>query len=367
MNPSATSSTVNEGVYADLSNYPRAVSYYAKCPVCGGVHGSFKTMREAHSQKVCGACSLDDIDKIKKQVHQVVWEPEKKVKPLAKLVGESDESPDAYAKFQPDGNEENASKADEIPVDPVPVEGGPGTLDQAHELLTHYDSWVREAIAQLCEEIGKQEEDADIEDGKGDYHYRCEDSTTYFKVTVGGYEYEVFKNEDVTYNQAVRRVEFDVTDTPELFKPDFLARFVDEDKLKSAIGDPYEDWGDDITSLDYEDKIEKLVDNDRIEFDDERFFTSTGKLRKLTKSRASIVDELIEKFIEDTKPEFDPWVYLRDVYGEEEVAKRAVELAGINAKEAAEACVSSDGWESYLDRDDRAIHLPNGAVAIPQD
>ena len=62
--------TNTSGIYQDCSGYPD-VEFYARCPKCGLVHGSYKTMREAHAYRLCNRCQVDNINKLKKQVREL--------------------------------------------------------------------------------------------------------------------------------------------------------------------------------------------------------------------------------------------------------------------------------------------------------
>ena len=99
MNASAAFSLLSEradgwaaahGIYADLSRWPAEVTYYVKCPICGSVHGSYKSMREAHASKLCGPCNLKAVGKLKDEIVDVVHDPEHKPKAMAKILGEAD-------------------------------------------------------------------------------------------------------------------------------------------------------------------------------------------------------------------------------------------------------------------------------------
>lgn len=98
--------TNTKGIYADLSGYPD-VEYYVKCPKCGQVHGSYKTMREAHAKRLCDLCDIETINKLKKQVKEVDA-PKNRGKPgksLSHLFNEADEMvpppPDPDPEFDP--------------------------------------------------------------------------------------------------------------------------------------------------------------------------------------------------------------------------------------------------------------------------
>lgn len=79
----------HRGLYADLTRGAENATYYVKCPVCGNVHGNYKDTVEAHTKRLCPACNLDAINKIKDEVQKVVSDPAHKPKEMAKIVGNS--------------------------------------------------------------------------------------------------------------------------------------------------------------------------------------------------------------------------------------------------------------------------------------
>ena len=66
------------GVYADLSDLSQP-KFYSKCPKCGHVHGFYTNLADAVLKKICGACHLDDIEKLKRELEKGDKPP--KVKP----------------------------------------------------------------------------------------------------------------------------------------------------------------------------------------------------------------------------------------------------------------------------------------------
>lgn len=322
-----------DGIYADLSKYPDEVSYYVKCPVCGQVHGSYKSMKDAHSKKVCGVCNLDQIEKIKKQIHQVVYEPEKKVKPLAAIMQEADEVPP-------------------VPVPPVPE---PDDVDPTDRLdpwaeMTRMmnPDWVTTALRRIAKHLDVDEDDIEIQSRGGDYNEDNPDATTYFTVDVGSQEWMVFKDADIAHNLAEERVAEDVVNEPGLFSSSFLVGYIDTDELRDAIGDPYEDYGEDERNLDYDEKLDKMVEEDKIEFDDPLFFKKNGEPRVANKARIAQLDAMVEEWIEETKPTIDPWEWLEDNYGKDQAGEEALKLVDVDAKRIAKDVVGNDGWENTL-------------------
>ena len=143
-----------------------------------------------------------------------------------------------------------------------------------------------------------------------------------------------------------------------------MRQFIDEDALKRALGDPYSTYGEEERDLDYDELIDKMAEEDRIESDDPVFFKVNGEHRTATKSRVKQLNDTLEDWIKDTKPNFDPWDYLEELFGAEKIAEEALKLVNVNAAELAADVVRSDGWTNTVARyDGRSIELKHGAVA----
>jgi hypothetical protein len=332
--------TNTNGIYADLSKWPEEVSYYAECPKCKQVHGNFKSMVDAHRNRHCTHCSVDNVDKIKDEIFKVLWEPEKKIKPIAQLVGEAEDlPPELPPELPPDPGYDP-----EDDIDP-----------KADVLRLLAGNWVMRAVRQLEIEINdKLEIDDEHNTWYGaDYDPNDPEAATAVYVKVVGTaahdeDYIIFKDDDTAHAAAVEQVKRDYDDEPNIFSMDLLEQFVDEDRLKNTIGDHYEDWGDEERQLDYEDKLDKMVDEYRIEPDDPIFFKKNGGKRTENRDRKRQLDEIVDSWANDTKPEADPWAWLKDCYGDEEAKKWAVEHAGIDVDKMAEYVVQSDGWQNTI-------------------
>lgn len=61
------------GIYADFADGFDKPKYYCKCPKCKFVHGFYKTPREAIVRKLCNLCRFKDVEKLKKEVHQIAF------------------------------------------------------------------------------------------------------------------------------------------------------------------------------------------------------------------------------------------------------------------------------------------------------
>jgi hypothetical protein len=341
------------GVYANLSNYPREIQYYVKCPKCGLVHGDFRSMRDAHSKKLCDVCNLDAINRLKDEIQDVIHDPEHKPKEMAKLVGEALELFDPF-----DSPPEN--KGVPLPPEDEPTEPM-DTKSEIERLLL--GNWVDVTLRQFADDENYDLTDLEIDDRWGDYDSTDLESTTQFKIDVGDKGYVFFKDEDVAKNHALEMVHSDLESEPELFAQDWLRGFVDEEKLRNAIGDPYEDWDDEVRSLDYEELLDKMVEEGCVEDDDPVFFKKNGDKRIENRLRVQMLDQHMEIYIEREKPSWEPWAWLEDVYGKEEAQKHAIEMAGIDIDAAAKSAVSTDGWAHFIARyDGHSYTLENGAV-----
>lgn len=341
------------GVYGNFSNYPNEVSWYVKCPKCGLVHGDFKSMRDALGKKLCDTCNLDTINKLKDEIQKVIHDPDHKPKEMAKLVGEAVETFDPFDE-PPEGQ----------PGVPLPPEDEPlDTKSEIERLLL--GNWVDVAIREFAEDQSVSLADIEIDErwGQGDYDPDDLDSTTQFKADVGNEEWLFFKSEDEAETYALQMVRQDLETEPEIFSQDWLRGFVDEDRLRNAIGDPYEDWEDDVRNLDYDDLLDKMVEEGYVDDDDPRFFKKNGEHRVENRLRLAVLNKEMESYIEREKPSWEPWEWLEDVYGKEEAQKWAVENVGIDVDEAAKSAVSTDGWQHFVARYDGNSHtVENGAV-----
>ena len=339
----------NNGLYANLSHWPNAVEYYVECPKCHKVHGDYATMKEAHDRRLCSDCDVKAINDIKKEVRQVVLEPDKKVRPLASIVGEAEEPPSA-------GNADDAF----LGRDPA---------DELDRML--FADWTFAARWDLANELNYSIDDVVIDTADyaaGDYDANDPCDTTFFTIAAGAQKWLLFKDFDTANNYAKKIVRQDLEQEPEIFSADWIRQFIDTEALAQAIGDPYEDHGQEERDLDYEDKLNRMVEENEIESDDPVFFKEDGEPRRANNAREEQLDSILEKWIEETKPEFDPWEYLEDCYGKDDVVKQALELVKIDTEKAAESTVNEDGWEHFVARyDNNSVELKNGALAARLD
>lgn len=342
--------TVTEGVYGDHSNWPHSSKYYAKCPKCGLLHGDFKTLRDAHSKKFCPMCSLEQINKLKDEIEKVVTDPEYKPKEMSKIVGEAIE---LFDPFDTPPEETVPELPDDSPAD---------THAEIDRLLL--SNWVDVALREFSQDENIDFEDLEIDKNwrEGDYDPDDPESTTQFKVELGNQEWLFFKDNDTAEAYALEIVRNDLTYEPELFTQDWLKQFVNEDRLRDAIGDHYEDWEDEVRNLDYDELLGKMVDEGYVESDDPTFFDEDGNALESTDASISALDTVMEDFIDKEKPKADPWEWMRDVYGHD-ASKEAIKMVGFDLEKAAADAVATDGWQHFVNHyDGNSSDLQNGAI-----
>jgi len=345
------------GVYGNFSKWPHEAVYYAKCPKCGLIHGNFKTMREAHAKKLCNDCNLDAINAIKDQVYDVVHDPDHKPKEMAKIVKEDVEPFDPFdTPPEPQG----------VPIPPEDdPDFGVDTKSEIERLLL--GNWLDVALRGMAADLDCALTDLTINEHWSERHGNYDPSnmeeTTAVEIEAPGSTYLLFKNHDEAEKYAIERVSNDLNDEPGIFTQSWLKDFINEERLKDAIGDPYEDWENEVRDLDYPERLEKMVDAGYVESDDGLFYKNNGDPRIETTARAKALEAYVDSYVEKEKPTVDPWEWLRDVYGEEDATKHAIEMAGIDIPKAAQSAVDTDGVAHFLAHyDHNQNELENDAV-----
>lgn len=304
--------TNTKGVYADLSGYPD-VDYYVKCPKCGNVHGSYKTMREAHGKRLCGVCDLETINKIKKMVKEVD-SPKNRGKPgkgLSRITNEADEA---------------------LPAPPE------DDFDPREYLTTTpHGDWVQASLLELGDQQGTQFSIAmrsraflDSPDTLTSVELEGDDGT----------EWKLFKSEDEAIRTITNEVERQLQDEPENFNQDWLGRFIDQDRLRNYLREEAEniEW---LTEQSEQEQVDYLIKQDVL--NEEDFYNEDGDFV----DNEDLREAGLENYREKKAASFDPMEWFRDVYGRDEAMKYAVEAVGINARAAAEDAVAADGWVRF--------------------
>lgn len=342
------------GLYADLSGWPdRPAQYYVKCPKCGQVHGSYSSLRQAHSKRLCQGCDLETVNKLKDEIAQVD-DPGHKLKPISKIIGEAEEL--------------------------LPDEPGFNPRD---ELLSLGGSWIINAKLELEQREGvslkfKESDEDDLHsDPEAVDTFELEDENPQSYRS-----YTVYKTDEVAEQAAFERVKQDLEDSPENFSANWLQHYIDEDELRRAIGDPYEDWEGELEGKDTPEIIEFLVGEGKL--DEETFYTKTGKIRKITRATQELLDAAIEEYKEESKPKFDPWEWMEEMHGSGEgresygltpnqrkeirmanAVKAAMNLVRIDYDRAAQDAVRADGWAHFMSSyDGNYIQLEDDVVAV---
>jgi len=329
------------GVYANLTRWPEFIQYYVKCSRCGLVHGDFKSLKDAMAQKLCDTCNMDVINKLKDEVTKVVDDPEHKPKAMTKIIGEAD---DRFDPFDAPPDEP------ETGVPPLPAEDMPDVTSEIDRLLL--GNWVDIALRDFAAQNGEALSDLVIDEEWSERHGNFDraklEDTKYFKLDCG-HEYVVYKDSDVMEEHALELVTQTLTDEPEMFTQSWLINYIDTEKLKREIGDPYEEWEDENVPTDYGELLQKMVDENCIDDGDDVFFKRNGEARVENKVRAKALDAIKDDYVANNKPTVDdPMDWLREIYSEEEVIKEAIRMAGIDVKAAAKSAVDTDGAAHFL-------------------
>ncbi len=334
------------GLYADYSRYPD-IEFYAKCPKCGTVHGSYKNMRDAHARRLCMNCDREAVEKLRKLVKEVDL-PKNRGKPAkstSKLFNEADER---------------------LPAPPTP-------LDPRDYVLTtqRYPGWIGKALDSLIDETGivlvpelDDEEVAEPENiekffASGDVFGHGQEQRARF---------DIRKNEQVFIDDITKKVAHEIQEEPENFKREWLRKFINIDQLRRQLqydaANSVRGYLEDEYS-DYAKKRDFLVDKGKLEHDD--FFDEDENEIEITPDLEVQIDNAFDQYADEeveSKLE-DPIEYLADIYGEKEAEKEAVKMVGIDYEKAAEDAVERDGWMHYARAySNHEYELAGGAVAI---
>ena len=322
--------TNTKGIYADLSAYPD-VEYYVKCPKCGQVHGSYKTMREAHGKRLCGVCDVEAINKIKKMVKEVDA-PKNRGKPgkgLSRITNEADEM--------------------------LPEPPGDDFDPREYLLATPPGDWIQAAIMDLTEHAGTQLSVAPRS------RAFLDDPDSISKIELegdDGTEWTVWKSEDDARAETLNSVRDRLETEPESFTQDWLQNFVNQDRLKDYLSEEARDieW---LTDMNEQEQVDYLIKQGILNQED--FYNDFDEFM----SNEDLLEAGREAFREKKAADFDPMEWFRDVYGRDEAMKYAVEAVGIDVNAAAENAIDTDGWVHFANSyDGNSFNLENGAVAI---
>lgn len=188
----------------------------------------------------------------------------------------------------------------------------------------------------------------------------------------GEREWIVFENEDVAEKTAVAKVREDLENEPYLFSSSFIENHIDEenlnDTLRSDVEESSRSYYDDISSEDDDTygnrQIRELIEGGYL---DERETWNNKDNTAEKYQEANDYDEALEKAIDsmtDDKLSNGGIEYLKEIYGDEDAIKKAIDIGGIDYDEASQDAVDTDGVGHFLDGyDGREEDLPSGAVA----
>jgi hypothetical protein len=330
------------GIYADLSEWPRHIDYYVKCPECGNVHGFYKSLADARSKRLCQNCDHDRVEKLKKEIAKVT---------------ENEQPP---VPFDPD-----------LPVNPKA------------EIKRYIGAdWIDLAKWELSKDLGEELVfDPD--------HYTNKDidpelPDDYVKVTFKAIDsdinYIVYKTEGDAEKEALEDLKNSFEDEPDTYS-EWLINFIDTDKLRDTLMSDEENMireQFEEEHSDYEDKAKAMVEAGKL--DEDSFFKLNGEFRKLTPQRERLIDLAVDEWVEESAKDrlSDPVEYMKELgWGDRTETDRYTgrkipsmfeqikDWGALDYEKAAEQAVAADGWQHSLSRyDGKSINLPGGSVAI---
>lgn len=176
--------------------------------------------------------------------------------------------------------------------------------------------------------------------------------------------YVVCKSDDDAEAAATNQVREDMDNEPELFNQDFLTSYIDEEHLRDQLSSDVEEMiRETPDSYGWEagqdaDGNELVRYNSEGEEEDEGEYDSDGQ-PFVEQTEPS--DEWIEQKVAEQLR--DPIQYMKDIYGEEDGLKHAMEIGGIDRERAVSDAVAADGWQHFLCRyDGNSSDLPSGGV-----
>lgn len=180
--------------------------------------------------------------------------------------------------------------------------------------------------------------------------------------------FQVFENDDAARAEAVSDVVCKLENEPGLFTQDWLESFINSESLRDSLYSDVES----MMREDLEHRISDAADKrDKLHYDSNldtsHFYDENDDPLELTPESEAAIDALWEDYVEAeaTARLGDPVQYLKDIYGNEDGVKQAINIAGINYADAAESAVQADGWQHFLARyDGNSDDLPSGAVVV---
>ena len=212
------------------------------------------------------------------------------------------------------------------------------------------DEWQQVAITEL-------EDDLNI--------YFTLDRKDDDQITVEGaddHNWTIYKDDATARQIAINQVVADIENEPETYVGEWCYQFINVDRLKRDLRDFARDddyWNEGYPE--YGDKVAYLMQNGKL--DEDPMFDEEGNEIEMSRETEHMIDGLWEEMIEEVTNEKleDPVQFLKDIYGEEDGIKQAIEQGGIDAQAAAEYAVDADGWPHTLGN---SHDLPSGAVYV---
>jgi hypothetical protein len=199
------------------------------------------------------------------------------------------------------------------------------------------------AVIEFLKEENLSLDDVEVTEG----FWGWSEGSTVASVQVGSREYFISPDSDTTTRLALAMVKQDLEEQPEIFNASFIQSYINRDRLRDELRSDVEEMvreSPDSYGLEPE-VVEPEDDQTELPFEGER--------------EPEITDEQIEAKVEEILR--DPIEYLRESYGDNDVYKEAIRIAGIDIDEAAEDAVAADGEGHFLSTYDGNINdLPSG-------
>ncbi len=160
---------------------------------------------------------------------------------------------------------------------------------------------------------------------------------TFYYVENAGRGYVVAPDDDAAHRLAIAVVTQDLEQEPEIFNQSFLESYIDEDRLRRELQSDVEESNRDYAREMSERELVAEANRQGIDVEE----NEDGEPADVDK----VVDDVAEAMTNDQLR--NPLEYLEEIYGDE-ATKRAIEIAGIDVREAAEAAVRDDGEGHFL-------------------
>ncbi len=250
------------------------------------------------------------------------------------------------------------------------------------KILSPVDFEDAEAVlAEFCQAEKEDPEDWKIEEDGGLGSFGV---ATVYRVKCGQREYTIVESEDVLRELALAVVKQDLEQEPEIFNRSFLEGQIDKEKLRNALhGDVYDMAYEDLREAAKKDPMEFLeVHGGEVPVPERAVVEKNVASTFITKAEESSPEGQAELAAEvericdldasdqwsemgdepdvpsgmiDTAAELetserlsDPVEYMKEIYGDAEGIKQALNVAGIDIDKAAEEAVDTDGPEHFI-------------------